>query len=484
MNKEKRKHWGKRIMAALLAIGLFAAAGCGGGTAETDGIGRDPDNPPEYSTTDRNFRLAAWSLPPNAGTGYGNLANNPDYATVENWQTMANAGFNYALPTSDYTDEHIFNTLEKAEATGVKVLVRDYNNFGIQQTVAQGGSYAEARARFEEKSDQIRARYDKFAEYESFAGIIAYDEPNSTMFEAIAAGQDWFLKYYPEYEYYVNLLPNYATPQQLFGTDSNKGYTYADHVKMFVDEVNPQLISYDHYALMRDAFDVKYLLDDFLYNLYLFAVQAKEKDIPFYIFLQTMGFYDNVPLETYADFAWQAYTSMAFGVTGIQCFCYWTLLEEEELNNVRDGMVDRDGTKLPAYDIVKSVFDEIKSFEEVFLSFKWDTFKLYEASLVSNSMFGYIRNNQAEKLLGVQDVETDQDLVVGQFLDKDGFPGFMVVNQSSPFDLEEASVTMTFDSDVTAALVYAKGEEKLVRLNDHKLTLDLGSGEGNFVIPL
>lgn len=86
---------------------------------------------------------------------------------------MADAGFNYALPTSDYTDDHIFNTLEKAEATGVKVLVRDYNNFGIQQTVAQGGSYAEARARFEEKSDQIRARYDKFAEYESFAGIIA-----------------------------------------------------------------------------------------------------------------------------------------------------------------------------------------------------------------------------------------------------------------------------------------------------------------------
>ena len=27
MNKEKRKHWGKRIMAALLALGLFAAAG-------------------------------------------------------------------------------------------------------------------------------------------------------------------------------------------------------------------------------------------------------------------------------------------------------------------------------------------------------------------------------------------------------------------------------------------------------------------------
>lgn len=479
------KRYGRKIVATCLAFGLLAAAGCGEtGSSSEDGIGRDPENPPVYNASEEEFRMAAWSLPPNAGTGYGVLADNPDYATVENWQTMADCGFNYALPTSDNTDAHIFNTLEKAEAVGMKVLVRDYNNFGIQQTIALGGSYAEARANFEEKGAQIKERYDKFAEYESFAGVIAYDEPNSTLFEAIAAGQDWFLKNYPGYEYYVNLLPNYATPRQLFGDDSSKGYTYADHVRMYVEQVNPQLISYDHYALMRDQFEQKYLLDDFLYNLYLFAVQAKEKDIPFYIFLQTMGFYDNVPLETYADFAWQAYTSMAFGVTGIQCFCYWTLLEEESLNNVRGACVDRDGTKLPTYDIVQEVFDEIKAFEKVFLSFKWDTFKLYEGGLVENSMYFYIRDNQAEKLLGVQDVETDQDVLIGQFLDEDGYPGFMVTNQTSPFDLETANVTMKFDSDVTAALVYAKGEEKLVELTDHSLTLQLGSGEGYFVIPL
>ena len=58
------------------------------------------------------------------------------------------------------------------------------------------------------------------------------------------------------------------------------------------------LISYDHYALLRDAFGAKYLQDDFFYNLYLFAEQAKEKEIPFYIYLQTMGFYDNVAIET------------------------------------------------------------------------------------------------------------------------------------------------------------------------------------------
>ncbi len=480
--KGKMKNFVMKAIAGVMAVSMFAMAGCGEALTG-DGIGRDPENPPVYRA-DEAFRTAAWSLPPNANTGYGVLADNPDYATVENYQIMRDCGFEYALPTSDYTDEHIFNTLEKAEAVGMKVLVRDYSSFGIQQTIALGGTYAEARDNFAKKTEEIKARYDRFKEYDSFAGVLAYDEPDSTLFPAIAAAQDWFLKYYPEYEFYVNLLPNYATPKQLFGTDSDKGYTYADHVSMFVEEVNPMLVSYDHYALLRDAFDAKYLLDDFLYNLWLFAEQAKEKDIPFYIYLQTMGFYDNVPIENYAEFAWQCYTSMAFGVTGIQCFCYWTLLEEESLNNVRDGIVDRDGTILPAYSIVQEVFREIKSFEQVYMSFDWDGFRLYEGSLVENSMFGYIRKNQLEKLKGVREVTVDQDVVIGQFLDAEGYPGFMVSNASSPFDLNGATVTMTFDGDVTAAQVYQKGEMKTVKLTDHKLTLELESGGGCFVLPL
>lgn len=479
--KGKRKSFAIKAIACAMAVSMVAFAGCG--EAATGGIGRDPEHPPVYQT-DKTFRTAAWSLPPNANTGYGVYENNPDYATVENWQIMKDCGFGYALPTNDYNDEHIFNTLEKAEAVGMKVLVRDYSSFGVQQTIALGGTYAEARANFEKKSDEIRARYDKFSAYDSFAGVLAYDEPDSTLFPAIAAAQDWFLKYYPDYEFYVNLLPNYATPKQLFGSDSDKGYTYADHVSMFVEEVNPMLISYDHYALMRDAFDAKYLLDDFFYNLYLFAVQAKEKDIPFYIYLQTMGFYDNVPIENYAEFAWQCYTSMAFGVTGIQCFCYWTLMQEESLNNVRDALVDRDGTVLPAYYIVQEVFEEIKSFEQIYLSFDWDGFKLYEGSLVENGMFGYIRKNQLENLKGVRAVTVDQDVIIGQFSDADGYPGFMVANASSPFDLNGVTVTMTFDNDVTAAQVYAKGECKTVKLLDHTLTLELESGGGCFVLPL
>lgn len=478
----KKSFW-KKAAAGLMAIGLFALAGCGtsGAGNADDKIGRDPKNPPVY-TSEETFRTAAWGLPPNAGVGSGKYKDNPNYATAENYKTMADCGFVYAMPTQDFNDDNVFNTLEVAQAAGMKVLVRDLHPQGVQYSIQLGGTYEEARARFNARTDALKARYDKFKEYESFAGVLAYDEPDTTLYPAIAAGQDWFLKHYPEYEYYVNLLPNYASANQLFGADANKGYTYADHVSMFVEEVNPTFISYDHYPIVQDVYGQKALLDDFYYNLYVFANESKKNDIPFYIYLQTMGFHSNAPLESYAEFAWQSYTSMAFGVRGIQCFCYWTLMEET--NNVTSGCVDRDGTILPTYGWVQTVFNEIKSFEEVYMSFDWDGFKLYEASSVENDMFSMIGNNQLEELKGVKSLSADQDLIVGQFLDDEGYPAFMVSNASSPFLLESANVTMEFDSSVTTAIVYAKGEKRTVKLDNHKLTLELGSGEGYFVLPL
>lgn len=476
------KGFAHQIITCLLAVAVLLLTIFSVISGNSDNIGRNPQNPPIYAASE-TFRTAAWGLPPNANIGEGKYANNPNYSTAENYITMSQCGFEYAMPTHDTTDEHIINTLQVAQIAGMKVLIRDLHVQGIQYANMAGGTYAEARERYNKLSTSLKARYDVFKMYDSFAGVIAYDEPDSTMFEAIAAGQDWFLTNYPEYEYYVNLFPNYASQDQLFGTDANKGYTYADHVKMFIEKVNPQLISYDHYALVQDEHKSKFIADNFLYNLYVFAKEAKEHDIPFYIYLQTMGFNNNVPLSNYAEFAWQAYTSMAFGVQGIQCFCYWTLLGDN--NNITSACVDRDGTILDTYYWVQEVFSDIKSFEKVYMSFKWDGVKLFEATSASNNLFSYIKKaNQLKKLKGVNKVTTTQDLIFGQFLDKENYPAFMVSNASSPFDLKNATISITFDKSVTVALVYQKGECKTMQLNGHKLNLELASGDGAFVIPL
>ena len=136
MKNKRFNSFAKKILVGIMAMGIFVTVGCGNGDSG-DNIGRNPNNPPVYES-ENTFRTAAWSLPPNANTGYGIYETNPNYATVENWKIMNDCGFEYALPTSDYSDEHIFNTLEKAEAVGMKVLVRDYSAFGIRRKLCGG----------------------------------------------------------------------------------------------------------------------------------------------------------------------------------------------------------------------------------------------------------------------------------------------------------------------------------------------------------
>lgn len=65
------------------------------------------------------------------------------------------------------------------------------------------------------------------------------------------------MKYYPEYEFYTNLLPVYATPKQLFGAFDGEGYTYPDYVSRYVEEVNPPSLSYDHYPICKTGMRVR-----------------------------------------------------------------------------------------------------------------------------------------------------------------------------------------------------------------------------------
>ncbi|MDE5896699.1 MAG: hypothetical protein K2H43_02655, partial [Clostridia bacterium] len=435
---------------------------------------------PVYSSG-KSFRVSAWSLPPNPGVGFGEFQNNPNYATEENYRTMAECGFNTCMPITDWNDTFTLNTLTQAQATGMKVLVQDSAANGITAIIRKGGTYEEAKARFAENTEALKARYDEFKKFTSFAGVNAYDEPATTLYEAIRAGQDWFRENYPEYEYYVNLLPNYATPKQLFDTDADKNWNYEIHVSKFAEEVKPAMLSYDHYCLVETFDGGKEILDDFYYNLYVFAEQGKKHGLPVYIYLQTMAYDDRVPLESYADFAWQTYTSLAFGVQGIQCFCYWTMLSTG--SRIRQAIVDRDGSKTQNWDYVSTVLSEIKSFEDVYFAFEWDGFKLYEKEEGGNVMFDFIRNNQLSELKGVKDAETNEDIIAGQFLDAEGYPAYMIANASSPFEQKTATVTLTFDSSVTKATVYRRGEKRTVDVKNNRLTLELASGEGDFVIP-
>ena len=83
----------------------------------------------------------------------------------------------------------------------------------------------------------------------------------------------------------------------------------------------------------------------------------------------------------------------------------------------------------------------------------------------------------------IKSVETDQDLIIGTFKDKDGNDAFMIVNNTDPFYKQTANVTVKFN-DADNLLMYRFGEKIFTGMKNSEFTFELQPGEGRFVVPV
>jgi len=145
-------------------------------------------------------------------------------------------------------------------------------------------------------------------------GYMLRDEPNVKDFQGLKDVVDQIRDVRPGRLSYINLYPNYANEQQL-GTSS-----YEEHVKRFVDDVDVDVLSMDHYPLMRTDADNRH---GYCENLEVMRKYSLEKNIPFWNFFNVMPFGPHFD-PTEAQIRWQIYTSLAYGAKGVLYFCYWT----------------------------------------------------------------------------------------------------------------------------------------------------------------
>ncbi len=160
---------------------------------------------------------------------------------------------------------------------------------------------------------------ERLPESPAIWGYMLRDEPNTADFAALRADVDALRAARPGRLAYINLFPNYATPEQLGAAD------YDDHVRRFMAEVDVDVLSMDHYPAMRPDADGRQGYCD---NLETLRRHADAAGIPFWNFFNTMPFgphYD----PTEAQLRWQVYTSLAYGAKGVLYFCYWTPAGDE-----------------------------------------------------------------------------------------------------------------------------------------------------------
>ncbi len=471
------KNWLKSICVGIAVMLSFSFVACGGFHASVEDV-------PVYPEPERDFRFVAYMGPPPANSGAGEFANNPDYMTLENYQVMADCGFNYTTGMYENTKELYLKGIELAEQVGMKYYVRDYSfaEGCIESIIAAANDRQEAETMLAAQSEAIKARFEEYSSHEGFAGVLAVDEPSVRRYDAIAVMNEWYEKNFPETEFQVNLLPTYSSLNQLFGmADTDQSYA-EDYVGYFNDYVDTAVLSYDHYALSKSG-TVNRVSSTYLQNLEIFANEAKESGKPFYVFLQTLGHWDYRTMEYYRDIAWQVYTAMAYGASGAQTFTYWTNLSNGESEKITNALVDRDGTKMPAWYAMQEVISEVRAMEQVYMNFDWQGVLPVVADEYAGNAMIELLYDPLPSHERISAVSSTADAVIGAFKDGEGRDGFMLSNITDPADETTAEVTITFNG-AKKAVVYKKGRVLIYPLEDGTATFTLGSGEGQFVIPL
>lgn len=244
---------------------------------------------------------------------------------------IAELGFtvmgNVYAPSAARTRE----VLDLAHRHGLKAIVRDPR---ISVNIPDNPGWQAA----------VDAVVKDYSDHPALYGYFLKDEPNRADFPNLAALHRAFLALDPAHLPYVNLFPIYSSFAQL-GTPS-----YRDHVEDFLRTVQPRVLSYDHYCLLKDGKD----RPEYFENLEILRDAARRHRVPFWQIVQLVQFRSSWRDPTEAELRWQVNTSLAYGCKGIWWFTLWT----HKTWSVPEGkaaVYDADGNKARHFDEIKRV---------------------------------------------------------------------------------------------------------------------------------
>jgi hypothetical protein len=182
-----------------------------------------------------------------------------------------------------------------------------------------------------EKKAQFDAIVDGLRTHPALYAYSLKDEPSPSLFPQLARMRAYLGQKDPARLAYVNLYPIYASNKQL-GTEGEPIPAYRDYLRRFVEQVKPQLLSYDHYC-----FGVQGDREQYFLNLAEMRRAALDGGIPFMVIVQACSWTVNMRIPSGEELRWQAYTTLAYGSQGISYYVYGYRGHDGAMMNLADG---------------------------------------------------------------------------------------------------------------------------------------------------
>lgn len=377
----------------------------------------------------KDFIITMWCPPP---------------ATDENLNTLIRDGYNLtnvaymgdvAVPENESA-----KLLDVAQKNGIKSL---YSHSLISVSSLDDPA---KKAKLDELIDSIK-------NHPALEGYHLADEPSAVTFAQWARLVKYLKERDPAHLAYINLFPSYASQQQLgvflneppkgpvgipdnfagAGTDKDTIIFYNEYLKEYIDQIKPELISYDHYHFLENGEDG----GQYFLNLELIKNASKKAGLPFLNIVQACTIEKAWRLPEKNELRWLAYTTMAYGGRGISWFLYW--------GPAAYGGMYQDGKRMPIADMVADINKDIKALGPQLM--KLDSTQVYHTDPLpvgTQSINGSCPVNA-----------TGGQFVVGMFKEKNNPNVFMIVNRD-------------YKNPATAKLVLNMGKGQLMEFSTAK----------------
>ena len=154
-------------------------------------------------------------------------------------------------------------------------------------------------------------------------GFYVYDEPGANDFAGLGRIVAAIKRLAPGKLAYINLFPNYAT---LGAKDTSQLQTdtYEEHLERFVQEVEPQFLSYDNYQVQYWD-DLRGTEGAVSYYTNLLQVRdvALRHGLPFWQIVSSNQIRPSSTIPSPANMLFQAYTTLAMGGRSVGWYTYY-----------------------------------------------------------------------------------------------------------------------------------------------------------------
>ena len=317
---------------------------------------------------------------------------------------MAEAGFNLV-----WCNEQELDTAQKF---GLRALLTAPETMN-PQTMNDEGQIAKLDALIK----RVRKHPAMYAYY-----II--DEPSASLFPLLGKLVAHLREKDPYHMAYINLFPTYATNEQL-GNTGDTVSAYLKHLNLFMEQVKPDLLSYDHYHFTSGGNDG----NQYFLNLGMIREKALEAGIPFLNIVQGCTWCEGMRPPNRNEMRWLNYTSLAYGAQGISYYVYYSPGHYyDRFGGNVGGMMKPDGSTTPQYEAAKelnpqfiAVASELQPLHSLAVYHK-GTVPWGAKGLPDNASFSV-------KFSGEEPLSTmpDEGILLGYFGNKGGNPTHVLV---------------------------------------------------------